>query len=443
MWSSASSTRCTPVAKARRWIVIGAGPAGLLAARRLASKGHDVTVLEAEDEVGGRVSRIRVDGLDMDAGAESFATRGGYVEKLARELGLGDDLVTPAGGPAWVVSEDRSFALPKAGWLGIPTSSLAPDVVKALGLSGALRAAADRFMPPEPVAPDDTLGHVARKRLGDAAVDRLIQPVVGGIFSRKVDDLRIDAAASGLAAEVSQVGLVKAASRRRAVAPAGSAVMGIDGGIFRLTQALAADARSRGVRIETGQAVTALVKKQTRWHLFTETEKWKADEVVVAAPRPVAAALVPELERAPDKQVALVTLSLDAPELNSHPRGSGVLAVGDVTRAKALTHANAKWAWVAREAPTRNLVRLSYNVESREDLSGYAVADAARLLGTPLSDKQVRDLVQVTWHDAAPTLAGDREPAPGLHLVGAAAGFSGLAAIVDDDATSTLGDAAP
>ncbi|WP_061961698.1 protoporphyrinogen/coproporphyrinogen oxidase [Demequina flava] len=428
------------MAERRNWLVIGAGPAGLLAARRLAKAGHDVRILEAEDEPGGRVSRIRVDGLDMDAGAESFATRGGYVEELARELGLGERLVTPAGGPAWIVSEERSFAMPKAGWLGVPTSSLAPDVIKALGLSGALRAAVERFMPPEDVAPDDSLGKVARRRLGDAAVDRLIQPVVSGIFSRPVDDLRIDAAASGFAAEVSEMGLVRAAAHRRSVAPAGSAVMGIDGGIFVLTQALAADARAHGVRIETEQVVTALTRKDSQWEVYTETEKWSADEVVVAAPRPVAAALVPQLERAPDKQVALVTLSLDAPELDSQPRGSGVLAVGDVTRAKALTHANAKWAWVAREAPTRNLVRLSYNVSSREDLSGYAVADASRLLGVKLHDKQVRDLVQVTWHDAAPTRAGDREPAPGLHLVGAAAGFSGLAAIVDDDARSTLGE---
>ncbi|MDE0573802.1 FAD-dependent oxidoreductase [Demequina sp. B12] len=427
------------VAKPRTWIVIGAGPAGLLAARRLASYGHDVTVLEAESEVGGRVSRTRVDGLDMDAGAESFATRGGYVETLVRDLGLGDKLVTPAGAPAWVVSPDRAYPMPSAGWLGVPTVSLARDVRKALGWSGALRAAVERFMPPEPIAPDDSLGKIARKRLGDAAVDRLMSPVVSGIFSRPVDDLRIDAAAAGLAAEVSEVGLVRAAARRRAAAPAGSAVMGLDGGIFQLTHALAAQAQAAGVRIVTDAPVYSLTRKTRRWNVVTDGHKWKADAVVVAASRPVAAALVPQIERAPDKQVALVTLSLDAPALDRQPRGSGVLAVGDVTRAKALTHASAKWAWVAREAPERHLVRLSYNLETAEDLSPHAVADASRLLGVELTDAQVRDLVQVTWHDAAPTRPGDREPVPGLHLVGAAAGFSGLAAIVDDDARSTLG----
>ncbi|WP_159449150.1 NAD(P)/FAD-dependent oxidoreductase [Demequina sp. NBRC 110055] len=427
------------MAEPRSWTVIGAGPAGLLSARRLAAAGHSVTVLEAEGHVGGRVSRVRVDGLDMDAGAESFATRGGYVERLVEELGLTDRLVAPTGGPAWIVGPDRAYPMPAAGWLGIPTRSLAPDVIRALGLGGALRAAVEPWLPRELVAPDAMLGEVARRRLGDRAVERLMAPVARGIFSRPVDELRVDAAAGGLAAEITERGLIRAAGHRRANAPAGSAVLGLDGGVATLTDALAADARAKGVSIVTGAAVSSLMRVDQGWRLWTEAGRYDADAVVVASSRPAAAALVPQVERAPDKQVALVTLSLDAPELDSHPRGSGVLAIDGVTRAKALTHATAKWRWVAREAPRRHLVRLSYSLETAEDLAPFALADASRLLGVPLKDSQVRDLVQVVWHDASPTRAGDREPVPGIHLVGAAAGFSGLAAIVDDDQRSTLG----
>ncbi|MFV0287112.1 MAG: protoporphyrinogen/coproporphyrinogen oxidase [Demequina sp.] len=427
------------MAEPRAWIVIGGGPAGLLAARRLAGAGHSVTVLEAEDHLGGRVSRVRVDGLDLDAGAESFATRGGHVEALVRELGLSDRLVAPAGGPAWVVGPEREYPMPAAGWLGIPTASFAPDVVRALGVKGALRAAVERWIPREPVEPDAMLGEVARRRLGDAAVDRLIAPVTRGIFSRPVDELRVDAAAAGLAAEISEMGLTRAAARRRAKAPAGSAVLGLVGGVAGLTDALAADAVSCGAHILTSTVVTSLREDRGRWQVRTADGTLVADEVVVASSRPAAAALVPQVRRAPDRQVALVTLSLDAPELDSHPRGSGVLAIDGVTRAKALTHATAKWEWVAKAAPDRHIVRLSYALDSAEDLAPHALADASRLLGVPLRDAQVRDLVQVVWHDASPTKPGDREPVPGLHLVGAAAGFSGLAAIVDDDQRSTLG----
>ncbi|WP_159449658.1 NAD(P)/FAD-dependent oxidoreductase [Demequina sp. NBRC 110057] len=428
------------MAEPRSWIVIGAGPAGLLAARRLAAAGHEVTVLEAEDSIGGRVSRVRVDGIELDAGAESFATRGGHVERLVRELGLEDRMVAPTGGPAWVVAPDRAYPMPAAGWLGIPTASLAPDVVRALGVRGAARAAIERWIPREDVAPDAMLGEVARRRLGDVAVDRLLAPVTRGIFSRPVDELRVDAAAAGLAAEISEMGLTRAAARRRAKAPAGSAVLGLVGGVAGLTDALAADAVSRGVTILTSTVVSSLRRKGRQWEAWTEDGRHVADQVVVAASRPAAAALVPQVERAPDRQVALVTLSLDAPELDAHPRGSGVLAVDGVTRAKALTHATAKWDWVAKAAPTRHIVRLSYALDNAEDLAPHAVSDASRLLGVPIADRQVRDLVQVVWHDAAPTRAGAREPVPGVHLVGASAGFSGLAAIVDDDQRSSLGE---
>nr|WP_284327693.1 FAD-dependent oxidoreductase [Demequina litorisediminis] len=206
-----------------------------------------------------------------------------------------------------------------------------------------------------------------------------------------------------------------------------------------MTDALAADAVSRGAHILTSTVVTSLREDRGRWQVRTADGTLVADEVVVASSRPAAAALVPQVRRAPDRQVALVTLSLDAPELDSHPRGSGVLAIDGVTRAKALTHATAKWEWVAKAAPDRHIVRLSYALDTAEDLAPHALADASRLLGVPLRDAQVRDLVQVVWHDASPTKPGHREPAPGLHLVGAAAGFSGLAAIVDDDQRSTLG----
>src|SRR5690554_6102149 len=97
------------VADRRRYIVVGAGVGGLLAARRLATAGHDVTVMEADDHPGGRVSRVTVDGLELDAGAESFATRGGHVAALLEELGLADRIVRPEARPAWVVTPEDAY----------------------------------------------------------------------------------------------------------------------------------------------------------------------------------------------------------------------------------------------------------------------------------------------------------------------------------------------
>ena len=77
-------------------VVIGGGIGGLVAARECAKVGMRVTVLEAADAVGGAIRRATLDDVVVDAGAESFATRGGHVRALVEELGLSDRVVSPA-----------------------------------------------------------------------------------------------------------------------------------------------------------------------------------------------------------------------------------------------------------------------------------------------------------------------------------------------------------
>jgi len=428
------------VGDVKTWTVVGAGLAGLLAARRLARAGHVVTVLESEPHVGGRVSRHQVDGLGLDAGAESFATRGGHAAALAIELGLGDRIVQPEPLPAWVVTPDDAYPLPRTGWLGVPTVSLSREVARAIGWAGALRALADRFMPVHGVDDSTSLGELARHRLGDAATDRLVAPVVQGIYSRPLEDITLGDIAPGLGDEVARSGsLVRTATARRAAAPAGAAVLGIDGGIATLTEALVADARAAGATIVTEAPVGAVERAGHEWKVWSEGTAHRADAVVLAVPRPIVAALVPDVARAQARHVALVTLALESPELDAAPRGTGVLAVGNGSGAKALTHATAKWAWLAREAHGHHIVRLSYGIDNARDARPHALEDAAHLLGVPLEESQLRDIERVQWHDSAPARVEDREPVPGLHLVGSAAGLSGIAAIAAADARSTLG----
>src|SRR5690606_35006335 len=102
-------------------IVVGAGIAGLTVARDLAMGGLSVLVLERSGSAGGNARSITVAGVELDAGAESFATRRDTVASLVRELGLGDDLVTPQADGAWLFRSDGSaHPLPRTGVLGIP-----------------------------------------------------------------------------------------------------------------------------------------------------------------------------------------------------------------------------------------------------------------------------------------------------------------------------------
>ena len=420
----------------QRWVVIGGGLAGLLAARRLASAGHAVTLLEQDATLGGRMRHVEVSGLLLDAGAESFATRGDSVQRLCEELGLGDAISEPLASPAWVVAPDRSYPLPATGWLGIPVRPLAADVRRVLGWVGALRACADLLLPARHIRDEATVGELAWSRLGKRAAERLLAPVMSGVYSRPLDELRLNAIAPGLAADVRESGgLIRAARRRRSLGAPGSAVRGLVGGMATLARAVADDAEAHGAVLRTGLEVTRLEQASdgVAWRVTTSEGPFDADGVVIAVPRHRALPLL-ESPAEEAKHVAIVVVVIDAEMLDVAPRGTGVLVRGGVTRAKALTHSSAKWPWLAESLPAgRHVIRLSYSVTPGEDVRAHALPDASRLLGVPLSDADVVGMAVCEWPDASPASVASREPLPGVYLVGSAAGLSGLAAIVAAD----------
>ncbi len=451
----AQSTPVPPASthsRGRTVIVVGGGPAGLLAARRLLRAGASVTVLEAAERTGGRVSRLELDGLALDAGAESFAVRDGDVERLLTELGLRDGIVAPLPSPAWVVGPTRAYPLPRAGWMGIPVHPFAPDVVEAIGILGALRVWWERLLPVADPGPDATAGEVFRHRLGRRATSRLVEPVVKGIYSRPLDELPFAALGPGTGAGmVRHGGLVALATARRAASPAGSAVRGLVGGVATLTEALAREVRSLGGVIRTGAAVESARRSDDGGWTVTVAGQapLAAGEVVMAVPQAAVVRLLPDVDPAREPrepgQAVLVTLVLDAPELAGAPRGTGVLAVDGVTRAKALTHATAKWAWLAERARDRHIVRLSYDARAIRDLDRdgpvaqegslvrAALRDASRLLDVHLTPERLRASAVVAWPDSAPADGPVVEVGEGLSLVGSAAGLTGLAAIASED----------
>lgn len=130
--------------------VVGGGVAGLAAAAECLRIGLRVIVLEAGERVGGSVAPLTLAGVELDAGAESFATRGGHVERALAALTLdgvplAESIVEPHTHGSWLhLSGGRSVPSPRAGVLGIPGTPLAPDVVRAIGRRGAWRACSIR-----------------------------------------------------------------------------------------------------------------------------------------------------------------------------------------------------------------------------------------------------------------------------------------------------------
>jgi len=242
--------------------VIGGGIAGLVAALDCARAGRSVLVLEARDSLGGCVGSAEVAGLRLDTGAESFATRGGAVERLLGELGLTDAVVDTGGRGAWLRRPARggavSVPLPPTALLGIPARPLDPAVRSVVGWPGGLRASADFLLPGAAPRPGESLARLVRRRLGARVLERLVAPVSAGVYS--TDPGRLDAAllAPGLAqAARRERSLIRGAAALRAEAPAGAAVRGVRGGMNRLVAALASALAARGVEVRPGDGVAS------------------------------------------------------------------------------------------------------------------------------------------------------------------------------------------
>jgi len=408
-------------------VVVGGGMAGLVAARELAVGGARVLLLEASEHLGGKVARHTVAGIELDAGAESFATRRDTVAAFARGLGLGDDIVQPNGVGAWLKPVDgAAVPLPRAGILGIPGTPMAADVIEVVGLRGALRAQLDSLLGYRG-AKERTLGGLVRKRMGAAVLEKLVAPITLGVHSRHPDELDVDTVAPGLrSALLSTVSLAQAVQKLRAAAPAGAAVAGIDGGIARLAEILASRIDAMGVEVRTGTVVESVEAGSVT---LAGGEMIEADRVVLACRLDAGAALSPR-----EVGIVLATLVVRAPALDAAPRGTGLLvapgAVG--IRAKALTHATAKWPWLAATVePGTHVLRLSYTVEAaREEHEGelreWARADAERLLGVSLPADRVLGFDRVEW--ARPAQRGDVPE--GVVAVGESVAGTGLAAVI-------------
>jgi oxygen-dependent protoporphyrinogen oxidase len=492
---------------------------GLLAARELAQAGLAVTLLEATGSWGGCVGRHVVAGLTLDSGAESFATRSSAVADLAGELGLSDAIVSPHPGGAWVQLPDGARELPRTGILGIPANPWDQEVRRSLGFAGSLRASLDRFLPASlgTTADVTSVSALVRARMGRRVLSRLVEPVVGGVHSADPALLDVDMVAPGLRAGITKHGSLAAAvaAQRRSparrspaqgaggraaggsegAAKAGSAVAGLTGGMHTLVTALVADLQRRGVNLISGTRARSAIRTADGWRITAaasaagsgpggRTERaqqtepkeqsertYDAGVLVVALDGPAAVGLlepaVPALaghRPAPGPEVKLVTLVVDLPELDGRPRGTGVLVAPQTQgiHAKALTHATAKWDWLAAEAgPGRHVVRLSYgrrdgaspgrtdqgspNIGALPDaaLLELALNDASALLTVPVSADSLVDWDVVSWAGALPFAAvGHRqrvaevrricEGSDALVLVGGWLAGNGLAAVVAD-----------
>ncbi|WBB81751.1 protoporphyrinogen oxidase [Micromonospora sp. WMMD882] len=379
-----------------RIAVVGGGITGLAAAVRLrdrAPAGTTITVYEQSGALGGKLRTGRLAGATVEFGAESFLMRdpaGGESAAVAlvRRLGLTDRLVHPTVGQAALAVDGTLRPIPGGTLVGVPGDLDRVATVAEPTAAADVDAGRPLLGPTEDVA----VGALVRARLGDQVLERLVDPMLGGVYAGRADDLSLVTTMPALAraarVERTLTGAVRAAQAAAPRAP-GSPVFGaLAGGLTGLVEAAAT---ASGADVRLGATVRALAPTADGgWRLtlgpVPAPELVDVDAVVLAVPArpaarlladcaPTVAATVGRLDYA---SVALVTLALPEPEL---PELSGFLVPAtEGLSIKAATFFTTKWGHL-RRADGLALVRASvgrYGEERQVQLPDAELVDTVR-----------------------------------------------------------------
>ncbi|WP_030338738.1 protoporphyrinogen oxidase [Streptomyces sp. NRRL S-1022] len=400
-------------------VVIGAGIAGLAAAHRLLGRGARVTVLEAGDRVGGKLLPGEIAGVRVDLGAESMLARRPEAVTLAREAGLGEALQPPATATASIWTRGALRPMPKGHVMGVPGTAAALSGV--LSGEGLARIERDADLPRTEIGDDVAVGGYVAARLGREVVDRLVEPLLGGVYAGDAYRISMRSAVPQLfqaaRAHTSLTeGVREIQARAAAQQQTGPVFMGIAGGVGRLPLAVAASVRARGGEILTGTPARELRREAAGgWRITAGERVLRADAVIVAVPAPAAAALLraespgaaAELAAVEYASMALVTLAYRRADARL-PEGSGFLVPPvDGRTIKASTFASRKWGWIAEEDPDVVVLRTSVGrhgeteVLGRDDaglveVSRHDLREATGLDAVPLETRVTR------WTDGLP-----------------------------------------
>ncbi|MEY8351508.1 protoporphyrinogen oxidase [Bacillus cereus] len=181
----------------KKVVIIGGGITGLTTAyylqKEIREKGLpvDTLLIEASGKLGGKIQTVRKDGFTIERGPDSFLERKESAARLAKELGLGDQLVNNATGQSFVLVNNRLHKMPSGSMMGIPTQ-ITPFLFSGLfSPIGKVRAGFDFVLPRSKPVSDQSLGQFFRRRLGNEVVENLIEPLLSGIYAGDIDQMSL------------------------------------------------------------------------------------------------------------------------------------------------------------------------------------------------------------------------------------------------------------
>jgi oxygen-dependent protoporphyrinogen oxidase len=406
----------TATALPRQIAVIGGGIAGLAAANRVREldPSCDVTLFEASDRLGGSIWTERRDGFIVEQGADSFITNVPWGVDLCRRLGIADELVgtSQQGRQAFVVRRGQLCPIPDGFILMVP-SKLWP-IIKTPILSplGKLRLAWEYFVPQRrgENGSDESLASFVRRRLGREAFERLVQPLVAGIYTADPEKLSLAATLPRFQdMEREHGGLIRAALRERArktaieadEGPSSGARYGLfvtpRDGLSSVIVALAARLSADAIRMNT--PIRQIARIGNYWTLSVghaiapDQNRLEFDAIIIAAPAPIAASLLAEVDRDLAAELlaieyggaVVVSMAFDRHQIRHALDGFGFV-VPAIERRRILSASFSSVKFPGRAPANKVLIRTFVGGACQHELTELSDADLESLVSKELTD---------------------------------------------------------
>ena len=464
-------------------VIVGGGVAGLAAAFFLRDEAVRVTVLEGSPRLGGKLSVSEIAGVAVDEGAEALLVTRPEGTGLIAQAGLGGERVEPGTTSSAIWTLGALRPLPRRQFMGVPSDLAELAKSGVLTGDGVARASQDLLLPPTTRDGDVPVAGYVGARFGAEVVDRLVDPLLGGVYAGRSADLSFDATMPALSAASRRYrslaeaarSLLPAAVGDREDGPAagtrsgGSVFTTLAGGLGVLPSYLA---KASGAEIRTSSMARELSRRpagEPVWRLAVGSaaaqERVEADAVILAVPARPAGRLLAGLPGASAAVTAFTEISYASMAIVTlgYPRsafpGASLAALGwsgylvpavDGRAVKAVTFSTVKWPHLAgvtaRGSEPLEIVRCSVGRIGEEavlqraddDLVALAAAEFAQatgVRGAPVASRVTRwggALPQYTvGHlDRVARIRAAVASQPGLAVCGAAYDGIGIPACV-------------
>ena len=400
-------------------VIVGGGISGLAAAFFLRDEAVRVTVLEGSPRLGGKLSVSEIGGIAVDEGAEALLVTRPEGIGLIAEAGLGDQRTVP--GPTssalWTLGALRP--LPRRQFMGVPSDMAELAKSGVLSPEGVARASQDLELPPTARPGDVPVAEYVGARLGEEVVDRLVDPLLGGVYAGRSAELSFEATLPALAAasrkhrslaEAAGSLLPPASPGPAQAAPGtragGSVFTTLAGGLGMLPAYLA---KASGAEVRTAAMARELALAGGGWRLTVGSaaapEQFDADAVILAIPARPAGRLLADVPGASAAVTAFGEISYASMAIVTlaYPRsafpGPGLAALGwsgylvpavDGRAVKATTFSTVKWPHLADATASGSepleIVRCSVGRIGEEALLQRADDDLAALAAAELAE---------------------------------------------------------